>query len=1088
MKKLFGFATVLAAGSVWAGSFAVTEENGSFSVTRDGRPFVSSIALNRGEVGEDDVQSSFTTLADGTKVWNRWSQQADRSFRMEVGERADGALELTMQAQIAFDTEIRKRWIELSLPRSVLDGQSYTSLVANVRFFKPENGVFDEKFEKVKSRWLAVDGLTFDFNPIGPGDDEACDSEGWSHQDSMRGAWYVCRETDRWIIRAGATPTTPWGGYVGAKVVIRKGSFDDYDQIHAIRDFYYGQQLYATRCLSFGAPKAGVKFVDGHVPFSEQRAYGWLTDVGGLRSSVGHPEGALYSHVHGATEATYRFGALRNGVYFLTFAAGNYPGGETDFTVKSEGETLVENMSVPSGKVYTVTRPVRVSNGRLDVAFSGRWIVSSLAVQPVILDAEDFSFRRGVWLVDGWEPTYFHRNDTVKAPPVFAASRELRDLPTPGMEFAASPREEPSETLLPDPEMPSLAWTQNAKIVRIFNNSSTLAELEAPGAVEKYFDREIAGKGYNVVMLSGMHSRHTYAGQEARGQEAIRQIAAEAHKRGMKLIDHFDATLVWNIGEGFRVLCERQPELIRSLHDGLPSYQFCPNNPVFRKTLHDYLVRDVENGVDGFQVDEVQFWHHGCTCRWCREGFRRDTGWWIPENECDPAWATRWTPFRKRWHAWKVRQATNFFLELRRRVKDIKPDLVLSAYITPWAFQYPSARVNHGRDLNDLARTFNFFGLEVMSRCVMRDARFTYPAIKAQNFYGLDYGTPMWDWYYGIDWQNDYVSWALSMMAGRSPMLSEVAKDSSVPDYPGFDVTRGAMKRRGATPVAETAVLFSVASRDWNEEAVFFGKEFTGTAQALEALHVPYEVIGDRSLEAGELGKYKALFVGAAHCLSDREIAVIRDFVQKGGTVRLSAKAGLFDERGDARAVWPFKDVFGFEPTLDPLSRVRVTCPFGKGRFVYTPALRGEECFLESQTPSRACPARPSVAADAEFRQEVAEWSKNATWWKIDAPDKVYTSVWREKDGALVVHFLNLTGVPDVKVGEMPSARAPDPAFPPLEKDLVFTVPEGRTALAVSPDFEGQRKLPVVAHADGSLTVTLPASLFRAYLLVRITQ
>ena len=1064
----------------------VVETGGRFQVLRDGVPFVSSIVTDRGAVDETDVQSSFAKRADGTKVWNRWSQAGDRSFRMEVGERADGAVELTMQAQIAFDSDIRKRWLELSLPHSALDGRRYRSVVATVRRFEPVEGAFDADFVEMKSRWMAVDGLTFDFNPIGPGDDEACDSEGWSHQDSMRGTWYVRKEEDRWTIRAGATPPTPWGGYVGAKLVIREGTFDDYDRIHAIRDFFYGQEMSAFPCLSFGAPKAGKRYSDGNVPYAESRGYGWQTDGRGARPAVGHPEGANYSHVSGEGEATYRLAPLRDGVHFLTFTAGNFPGGSNRFGVTVGGEALVDDVSVPSGKVFSVTRPVRVTDGRLDVCFSGRWIVSSLAVQPVILDAEDYSFRRGVWLADGWEPTHFHRNDTVKTPPAFTASRELRDLPAPGTEFAASPREPAAETLLPDPDAPSLDWTHDARIVRIFNNSSTLAELDAPGAIKTYFDREIAGKGYNVVMLSGMHSRHTYAGQEARGQEAVRRIAAEAHRRGMKLIDHFDATLVWNIGEGFRVLCERQPELIRSRYDGLPSYQFCPNNPVFRKTLHDYLVRDVENGVDGFQVDEVQFWHHGCTCRWCREAFRRDTGWWIPENELDAAWESRWTPFMKRWHGWKVRQATNFFLELRRRVQDIKPDLVLSAYTTPGGFQYPSPRVNHGRDLNDLARTFNFFGLEIMSRCVMRDARFTCPILKAQNFFGSDFGTPMWDWYYNADWQNDYVAWALSTMAGRSPMLAEVEKDASVPDYPGFGVAQGAMKRRGATPVAEAAVLFSVASRDWNEDAVFFAKEFAGAAQALEALHVPYEVISDRALETGALGKYKALFVGAAHCLSDRAIASVRAFAERGGTVWLSAKAGLFDERGDARAVWPFNDVFGFAPTLEPRSRKVVTRPCGKGRIVYTPALRGEECFLPEQSPSRVCQARPSAAADANFRREMADWTKDASWWRIKASDKVYTAVWREKDGSVVIHFLNLTGVPDVQVGETPSSRAPDPAFPSLAEDLVFTVPEGRSAVAVSPDFAGARALSAVRNADGTLTVTLPVALLRAYTLVRV--
>ena len=44
----------------------------------------------------------------------------------------------------------------------------------------------------------------------------------------------------------------------------------------------------------------------------------------------------------------------------------------------------------------------------------------------------------------------------------------------------------------------------------------------------------------------------------------------------------------------------------------------------------------------------------------------------------------------------------------------------------------------------------------------------------------------------------------------------------------------------------------------------------------------------------------------------------------------------------------------------------------------------------------------------------------------------------------------------------------------------------GLSAVAVSPDFVGVRTLPAVSNADGTLTVTLPVALLKAYTLVRI--
>lgn len=1076
-------AVVLMCESVQA-ALNVSERDGVFSIARGGRTVVVSAGEEVGNRSMKDVTNAFVRLSDGTQVWNRWRERADDGYRYEIAARADGAVELTFQSQVLPVCSERDRWLVLRLPEEVLTGKTYESVVATVRKYSVEKGVFGPQ-TKLRSRWLAVNGLTFDFNPRGVGDEESCVEEGWSHQDALRGLWFVEHDpAGGWKICAGAAPMTSWGGYVGAKMVLREGVFADYDVIHALRKFGYDQPMRASRLLSFGAPVCGSAYADGNHLYSRDAVCGWFEGRPAGVPAVGCPQGVNYSSVSGEGRTVYRLSGLTDGVHVLTFTAGNYTGAENGFAVSVNGVDIAADLCVPSGKVFAVTRPIRVSDGIFDIAFSGKWLVSSLAVQPLMFDGEDFAIRRGCWVVDGWEPTCFHRNDAVREPPVFATDREFRDLPAPGTEFSVTPREPPAEVELPSPDLPSLDWMRKPRIVRLFNNSSTLAELDAPNAISDYFDREFKGRNYNIIMLSGMHSRHTYLGQEERGLDAVRRITEEAHRRGMKVIDHFDATLVWNIGDGFRLMTERIPELNRSVGTGLPSYQFCIYNPDFRRKMYDYLLRDVRNGVDGFQLDEVQYWQHGCVCRHCREGFRRETGWWIPENELNPAWQDDRSPFRKRWFAWKVRKATDFFLDFRRQVKDLKPDLVLSAYAPPWAFEFSVPRVNVGRDLVDLARTFNFFGYEMCSRCVMRSARFEFPAVRVQDILSRGYRMPMWDWYYNIDWQNDYVSWALSTMAGRAPLLAEVPKDASVPDYPGFDERRGGMKRRGAHPIAGTALLFSFASRDWNAVECHPGKEFGGIGQALEALHVPYEVIGDAALESCDLARFKTLLVGAANCLSDRAVKGIRDFAAQGGTVRLSAQAGLFDERGDRRVVWPFKDVFGFEPTIEPRSDKTYERPFGKGRIAYTPALRGEEFFFVLQMVNRVCDFNPDPVRESAFRREIVACA--TSWWQVDAPDKVHTAIWREADGSVAIHFLNTTGV-EPESGVKPAAESPVPAFPPLEKDIAFVVPEGVQAEAFSPDFEGPRTLPSARRADGSLAVTLPKDMLKVYVLVRIT-
>lgn len=1076
---------VAAAVTANAGIFTVEEKAGNLSIRRDGREFIRSIAVEAGSPA--DVRRSFTTLSDGTRVWNRWSEEPKSSFRLEVADRADGAVEITFAGQVPFDAADRKRYVRMEIPRDVLEGKKYASAkAASGRYWYEERGTFDGNFKAVESRWLATDGVSFDFNPLGPGDDYAFGrNTGWRYMDSYSGVWDLKRlPSGDFSVENGAEVTTSWGGYFGTKIVLRKGVFEDYDRHHTLRKFSYGFDFESLRLVAFGSPKRGAAYSEGDVLHSYVRGYGWTEDDPWERNPVvGYKEGVYYSALTGDRPETYRFSGLPDGFYLFTFAAGNYTGVSNRFDVAVNGEPFLDAAEIPAKKVRRITKTLHVKGGNIEVSLSGKWLLSAMGVQALITDDEDFSFMRKPWWIDGFEPGLLQCNRDIPGPVRPATRDETADLPVPGTELSAPRKDLVREVELPDPMAPELEWTHDTRIYRLFNNSSLMHELDAPGALKAYLDRELKGKNINVIMLSGMLSRHTYLGHRERGLQAVKRIVEEAHRRGIKVIDHFDATLLWNSPHGFRLLAETLPQVSISTRDSLPAYQYCPMNPVFRENFLRYVEDDAKSGVDGFQIDEVQFWWHTCACDHCRAAFKRDTGWTMPMNECSEAWLDRSSPFMKRWYEWRAKVSTDLLIAARRRASRHNPHLVFSAYSTPWGYTWRRGELRLGRCYIDLGRTVNFFGMEVMSRSVMKGVRAELTHRRTQNTVMHAYGAPMWDWYYNADWQNDYVAWAISAMTGHSPLLAEVDKDESVPDYPGF---KYAMNRRGAKTAVKAALLFSAPSRDWNE-GVIMRDDLLGTAQAFEARHIPYEVIGEISLDAESLSKYKILFVGSAHCIDDKGVAAIRAYAAGGGIVRLSGLAGACDEIGEKRARWPFADVFGFEPESDPDDRRLIERKFGKGRFIYSFSPSGVRfCEPESTSPY---PFKydPDIAAERRFWDEVAAWAAPAMWWRINAPEKVYTSLWREADGTLAIHFLNATGVNNVPWENLTS-EAPDPAFPALAEDIVFTLPKGtgRKAVATSPDFEGEKTLSSVANADGSLTVVLPKALLKAYVLIRV--
>lgn len=1047
MKGACACVLLLAALTARAGSLDVVERDGLLSVVCGGRTVVSSLTVDRGDVGDGDVRTSYAELPDGSKVWNRWSEVRDRRFRLEVAKRADGAVEITLAGQMEPSSACRRRILDLHLPDASFRGKDYELMSENIEVYRKLTGRFDGSETNLCARWLFADGLVFDFNPLGPGDEFGATKpgEGWAHVDAVRGYAYLSSESGGWRISIGDEVKSSYGGYVGGKVVIREGSFEDYGRFHLIRTFHYANQLAPVRLLAFGSPLRGPDYAEGNVRFLAGRGYGWENDLSRGNSErkpvVGFREGAFYSALGREGEDVYRFDGLPDGHYLFTFTAGNYAGVSNRFSVAAGDVPLLTDATVPTGKVRTVTSAVHIRGGRLDVRFSGKWIVSVLALQPVLGDGEDFSVSRGFWVSRGYEPGVIFRSDDW-TPFKPGSADETRDLPQPGAEFAAEPHDPPAPVELPDPDSPALAWTKSARIHRFFNNSSTLSELDDPDERERYIDRELDGKGVNAVMISGLLARHVQPARLEGTVTSVGNIVHSLHRRGVKAFDHIDATLLWNNGFGFRLMLERPGELMRTWNDDLPSYQFCVTNPRWREAFYAHLRKVLATGVDALQIDELYHWRRGCTCRHCCERFHRETGWQVPLNECDPAWADEQSPFRRRWRDWRIRNCTNWFVELRRRNRDMAPNLVLSAYTYTGGF-VSSASGDIGQELLDLSRAVNFFGVEVMSRSVMRSSRAEVPFRRAQNVLNFAYGAPVWDWYYNFNWQSDYVAWAMSEMMCQAPMLSEVEHPVGSPDYAGFGVSSGAMDRLGAKAVGEVAVLFSTHTRDLNCVPEWYPSLF-GIAQALEALHVPYVFVPDVNLTPGRLSAFKVLFLSGFERLTSADEKLLAEFARAGGRV-----------------------VRGVEGAKD----------FCQTELVRSPARIGVETFGFAPDPS----------AEQAFRRRVASSVGDAGWWRMDAPDRVMTSVWREKSGALAIHFLNLTGVKHT-VGQVLDSSAPDPAFPPLARDIVFTVPGAAAcrAEAVSPDFTGARPLSSQANADGSLTVTLPRDLLSVYTLIRI--
>ena len=1088
------FSVLCLVSTAWA-RLDVNREDGGFAVMRDG----VRVAFARVDLGTgvpSNPKSSFAEKPDGEKAWNVWCEDEHLRYRMEAAVRADGAVEITVGGEMKCDSPYRTRRLLLTIPSSLLEGRDVGFMkgsgaryqTANVSFTEPEDKAFRDD---AGCRYVAVGGVTYDFCPLGSS------NETQNGPNSVDGVWDATREaTGDVTFTGGAVVDKTYAGWSAAKVVIREGVLTDFDRQHFRRCSGFPYPLGYRHLFRFGAPKAGGAYADGDHSYSSMLGHGWYHDDWGSRgmwrtelgvkTHIGYPEGAWYSCLscqgdskrHGATE--YLVSHLPDGFYVVTVGAGNYTGVTNRFDVLVNGEPLARDIVVPRRHARSLSRVFHVSGGDLRIRFIGEYILSVIGIQPLLADGEDFQMRRAFWVTDGYEPMDAIRNSDNADRKPFALSDETYFLPEPGKEGVGAHKAIPRPVEIPDRSSPSFAWMDNPRLYPLLFNKASLAELDPPEIFARKFDEMTAGKGINVVMLSGQLSRHTFPAHEDRVLRAIAGATRALHDRGLKVIDHHDITLCWNVGSGFRVLAERLNEMARTIDSGLPSLHFCTSNPVHNEKQYAYLRRLVaEAGVDGFQLDELTPFRDNCVCAACREKFHADTGWWLPMNECSEVYSAfvsaRDSAVYRAWTEWRAASVGNWIVEARRRLKDLRDDLVFGAYTSHYAIFQPLGACFLSDDIVDSAsRTVNLPGTEVTSRYSYFSHRNLLPYRKLFNAVPGKTGSPVYGWYYGLNPQTFYYAWCLANSCGQSALLLDenYPRTPDVPDYIAYGSSAGNMRRHGAMPIADVALFFSRATRNWGRD-VPFEKELVGIAQELEAMHVPYEFVADFGVDASTFSKYRAVFLAAAQCLSDAEVAALLSYVEKGGTLQMSVRAGERDEEGVLRAAWPFEGKLGrygdgrivYDPDFGGVTRAHpeFTVRFRNGGFVATDAARN--------------------ALQSKIRKVVGEGA-----WKISADEKVYVTPWREADGARVLHVLNCTGAPDPKEGDAAPKQIPEGMLYHPAGDVVVTMPaEGATtAVATSPDFDGERNLACSVGADGTLTFTLPHDLLKFYSVIRV--
>lgn len=274
--------------------------------------------------------------------------------------------------------------------------------------------------------------------------------------------------------------------------------------------------------------------------------------------------------------------------------------------------------------------------------------------------------------------------------------------------------------------------------------------------------------------------------------------------------------------------------------------------------------------------------------------------------------------------------------------------------------------------------------------------------------------------------------------AGENPLTAEMVK------YIAF-YTKNRELFTGSEDLASVAVLRSYPSITYHNSRAQLSAILV--EQALIQSRIPFHLIFDEHLQHLNPARCKVLILPDSECLSDAQLAAIRQFVEAGGGLIATEQAGLYDEwrrlrtqPGLAGLVENQAPALAYEERVAMKTAV-IGLPsrkqVGQGRVVYFPGID-----FDGPMP----PSEPYFTIGRDFWKRPKNWEElidGVTWaaqgdmpLQVEGPDFLVTNlVEQPANRRRMVHLVNYN-----------TEKAPSIT----SIDVMCSLPEGESASAVA--------------------------------------
>lgn len=415
-------------------------------------------------------------------------------------------------------------------------------------------------------------------------------------------------------------------------------------------------------------------------------------------------------------------------------------------------------------------------------------------------------------------------------------------------------------------------------------------------------------------------------------RDPLRETMEEASKNDLPVIAYCV------VQQGGHFLSEH-PEYEMRDCEGNRIGRFCYNSG-YLNVMKEIVSEQLAYGIAGFHIDMLDQGFgppYGCWCEHCRKMFKAEYGHPMPKGV---TWDEDWD----RMLDFRYLTSARFEKQLYQHIKKLNPDATVDFNYhgnPPFSWEVGQRAVQHAGNADFVTGETGVWGFSALT--VGLNAEFYRAATP-----GLPFQVAMQR---GVRMYHDQTTrplndlrWELLTLLAHGAFVTIVDKTSfdGWLDPVGYDRIGKAFKEAhekqnhfGHKPISEVGIYFSSRTRDWvgRDHPETYFQSFQGAHKALVYEHIPWSVVLDENITLEEIKTLPVMILPNVGIVSDRELSLLRRYVEDGGKLIITGLTGCYDRMGQLLNASILEKLIGasFVHKLDSLDNwVRLGLPSGQ--------------------------------------------------------------------------------------------------------------------------------------------------------------